>query len=65
MIITDGKNISHNPNTDSNLSEYDSLMEESKKWAEEVGMKQSDIDEAVKSVRKSKGLLIKQKKYTI
>ncbi len=40
-------------------------MEESKKWAEEVGMKQSDIDDAVKSVRKSKGLLIKQKKYTI
>ena len=61
MIITDGKNISHNTNTDSNLSEYDSLMEESKKWAEEVGMKQSDIDDAVKSVRKSKGLLIKQK----
>ena len=65
MIITDEKNILPKPNTDSNFSEYDSLMEESKKWAEEVGMKQSDIDDAVKSVRKSKGLLIKQKKYTI
>ena len=52
MIITDEKNILPKPNTDSNLSEYDSLMEESKKWAKEVGMKQSDIDDAVKSIRK-------------
>ena len=36
------------------LSEYESLMKESKKWAEKVGMKQSDIDDAVKSVRKRK-----------
>ena len=53
MIITD-KNISPNPNTDSNSGEYDSLMKESKEWAKEVGMKQSDIDEAVKSVRNNK-----------
>ena len=34
------------------LDEYDSLMEESEKWAKEVGMKQSDIDDAIKSIRK-------------
>ena len=34
------------------LDEYDYLMEESEKWAKEVGMKQSDIDDAIKSIRK-------------
>ena len=38
--------------TSPDLIEYDSLMEESKEWAKEVGMKQSDIDDAVKSVQK-------------
>ena len=52
MIITDEKDILSNPNTDSNLGDYDSLMEESKKWAKEVGMKKSDIDDVIKSVRK-------------
>lgn len=52
MNITDEKNILSNPNTDYDLDEYDSLMEESEKWAKEVGMKQSDIDDAIKSIRK-------------
>ena len=52
MNITDEKNILSNPNTDYDLDEYDSLMEESEKWAKEVGMKQSDIDDAFKSIRK-------------
>ena len=52
MIITDDKDTFSKPNTSPDLSEYDSLMEESKKWAEEIGMKQSDIDEAIKSARK-------------
>lgn len=41
-----------NPSPNYNYSEYDSLMEESKECAKEAGMKQSDIDDAIKSVRK-------------
>ena len=46
------KNTISAPKTSPDLIEYDSLMEESKEWAKEVGMKQSDIDDAVKSVQK-------------
>ena len=54
VVFTDGKNILLKPISVPDLSEYESLMKESKKWAEKVGMKQSDIDDAVKSVRKRK-----------
>ena len=52
VIFTDGKNILLKPITMPDLSEFESLMKESKKWAEKVGMKQSDIDDAIKTVRK-------------
>lgn len=54
VVFTDGKNILLKPISVPDLSEYESLMKESKEWAEKVGMKQSDIDDAVKSVRKRK-----------
>ena len=54
VIFTDGKNILLKPITMPDLSEFESLMKESKKWAEKVGMKQSDIDDAIKTVRKRK-----------
>ena len=53
MNNLDVKNTISEPNSSPDLIEYDSLMEESKEWAKEVGMKQSDIDDAVKSVQKS------------
>ena len=52
VIFTDRKNILLKPITMPDLSEFESLMKESKKWAEKVGMKQSDIDDAIKTVRK-------------
>ena len=33
------------------ISEFDYLMKESSEWATEVGMKPSDVEEAIKSVR--------------
>lgn len=54
VIFTDGRNILLKPITMPDLSEFESLMKESKKWAEKVGMKQTDIDDAIKSVRKRK-----------
>ena len=33
------------------ISEFDYLMKESNEWATEVGMKPSDVEEAIKSVR--------------
>ena len=39
---------------DSNIIVFNSLMEESKNWAKDVGMKESDICDAINSVRKEK-----------
>lgn len=57
MIFTDAKN--NNSNISPNSNEYDSLMKETKKWAKKVGIKQSDIDITVKSVRKKKSRIKK------
>ena len=56
MNNLDKKNTISEPNSSPDLIEYDSLMEESKEWAKEVGMKQSDIDDAVKSIRNNYNL---------
>ena len=52
------KNTFLEPNASSDLSEYDSLMEEFKECAKETGMKQSDIDDAVNSIRNNKNEII-------
>lgn len=36
------------------ISEFSSLVEETRKWAKDVGMTEEDIDEAVKLVRKTR-----------
>ena len=52
IVVTDGDNILLKPIVAPTLSEFDELMKESQKWAKEVGMKESDIDEAITAVRK-------------
>ncbi|SEL15929.1 MULTISPECIES: AbrB/MazE/SpoVT family DNA-binding domain-containing protein [unclassified Butyrivibrio] len=52
IVVTDGDNILLKPIVAPNLSEFDELMKESQKWAKEVGMTESDIDEAITAVRK-------------
>jgi pantoate kinase len=34
--------------------EFEALLDEAQSWAESVGYKESDVDEIIKSVRKSK-----------
>ena len=54
IVISDGSNIFLKPISTPDLSEFDSLMEESKNWAKSVGMKKSEIGDAIKAVRKGK-----------
>ena len=54
IVISDGTNILLKPIDIPDLSEFESLMEESKNWAKKVGMKKSDISDAIIAVRKGK-----------
>ena len=54
IVISDGTNILLKPIDIPDLSEFESLMEESKNWAKKVGMKKSDISDAINAVRKGK-----------
>ena len=54
IIVTDGNNILLKPIAAPDLTEFDSLMKESQKWAKKVGMKKTDINDAIKEVRKRK-----------
>ena len=52
IVVTDGDNILLKPIIAPDINEFDSLMKESQKWAENVGMTEADIDDAIKAVRK-------------
>lgn len=52
IVVTDGDNILLKPIVTPDISEFDSLMKESQKWAKSVGMTRDDIDDAIKAVRK-------------
>jgi len=54
MVFSDGDNILLKPIKQQDISEFSSLVEETRKWAKDVGMTEEDIDEAVKSVRKTR-----------
>ena len=51
IVVTDGNNILLKPIIAPDLREFDALMNESQRWASEVGMKEEDIDDAIKAVR--------------
>ena len=54
VVMSDGDNILMKPIKEPPLSEFEVLMDSANKWAGNVGMKMSDIDEAVKEVRNKK-----------
>ena len=56
MVLSDGENILLKPIRKPDLSEFQKMMDQSAKWAEEVGMKEEDIDDAVKQVRKARSI---------
>ena len=53
MVMSDGENILLKPIHKPDISEFRSMMKEAEQWASDVGMKNSDIDDAIKAVRKA------------
>lgn len=54
MVFSDGDNILLKPIKQPDISEFHSLMNDAKEWAENVGMTEENIDEAIKSVRRTR-----------
>ena len=52
IVVTDGDNILLKPIVTPDISEFDSLMQESQKWTKNVGMTEEDINDAIETVRK-------------
>lgn len=50
---------------DSDLIVFNSFMEESKNWANDIGMKESDICDAVNAVRQDKKRGTSDSKYEV
>ena len=51
-VFTDGKNIYLKPIKIPSLEEFNAMMDESQKWAEEVGLTEDDITDAIREVRR-------------
>ena len=54
MVFSDGENILLKPIKKPDISEFQRLMDAASEWADEVGMKESDITSAIKDVRRRK-----------
>lgn len=54
MVFSDGDNILLKPIKQPDISEFTKLMDDAKAWAEDVGMTEDDITDAVKAVRSMK-----------
>ena len=54
MVISDGENILLKPIHKPDISEFRAMMKEAERWASDVGMKESDIGDAIKAVRKAR-----------
>ena len=53
VVFSDQGNILLKPITEPKLSDFEALLKKANRWAEEKGLRESDIDRAVKAVRKS------------
>ena len=45
-------NILLKPITEPKLADFDAVLKKAKRWASETGLQESDIDDAIKAVRK-------------
>jgi AbrB family looped-hinge helix DNA binding protein len=54
VVISDGENILLKPVKAPSLEEFHKVMEESRKWAQDAGITEDDIQEALKTVRSRK-----------
>ena len=54
MVLSDGDNILLKPIKQPDISEFSKLMDEAENWANNVGMTEDDITEAIESIRARK-----------
>ena len=54
MVFSDGDNILLKPIKQPDISEFNMLMDKANKWAQDVGMTETDITDAIKDVRKKR-----------
>lgn len=54
MVLSDGENILLKPIRKPDISEFRAMMDQSAQWAADVGMKEEDIDNAIREVRKAR-----------
>jgi AbrB family looped-hinge helix DNA binding protein len=52
MVLTDGNNLLLKPVLTPKLEAFQSLVDRSRQWAKEAGLKRSDIPKAIKKVRR-------------
>ena len=51
FIMSEGRNIMLKPIAEPQEKEFFQMLDREQKWAEEVGLQESDIDEAIRTVR--------------
>ena len=54
MVLNDGDSILLKPIRKPSITEFRAMMDQTAKWAEEAGMQESDVDEAITAVRKAR-----------
>jgi len=54
VVFSDKDNILLKPIKEPNIAEFEAVLTRFQKWAKETGVTGSDIDEAIKKVRKNK-----------
>lgn len=52
IVFSDRGNILLKPITEPKLSDFEAVLKKAKQWASENGLQESDIDDAIKAVRK-------------
>ncbi|MBR4254414.1 MAG: AbrB/MazE/SpoVT family DNA-binding domain-containing protein [Lentisphaeria bacterium] len=54
VVFSDNDNILLKPIKEPKLAEFEAVLSNYQKWAKEVGVTESDIDEAVRAARKNR-----------
>lgn len=52
IVFSDQGNILLKPITEPKLSDFEAVLKKAKRWASEIGLQESDIDDAIKAVRR-------------
>ena len=54
MVLCDGENILLKPIRKPDISEFRAMMDQAAQWADEAGMTEADISDAIQEVRKAR-----------